>query len=343
MRLPNTAHTRRPWRIHELTPDFRVEDVWALPTPGGPDDLSRLVQQIATGLDVSGISRLLFAVRWKLGALLGWDTESSGIGTRVQTLRDRLPTDLRDAPRGPDFGPFRSLYQLDDEWAAEIANSTVHGVIHIGWVPDEAGGYRGQMAVLVKPNGPLGAAYMAAIAPFRYSIVYPALMRTIGRQWRPQAHAVPVPDSIAALKLLDRVDYQDAFALTTSARLTPEEWMRLFLESSQSTLGAVVGAVFKVLRFGSDSPGSDDPWRGWQVLHSGPEVFVLGTDLGIGLTARLIAHTRPREVVIATQDRLDSATARAVWRVIAPIHRRAAVAFLSHAATLAEKHHAAPN
>ncbi|MDF2703344.1 MAG: hypothetical protein K0S10_2290, partial [Rubrobacteraceae bacterium] len=31
MRLPNTAHTSRPWRIHELTRDFRLEDVWALP------------------------------------------------------------------------------------------------------------------------------------------------------------------------------------------------------------------------------------------------------------------------------------------------------------------------
>jgi uncharacterized protein DUF2867 len=35
VRLPNSAHTSRPWRIHELTHDFRLEDVWALPTPGG--------------------------------------------------------------------------------------------------------------------------------------------------------------------------------------------------------------------------------------------------------------------------------------------------------------------
>jgi hypothetical protein len=27
MRLPNTAHTSRPWRIHEFTRDFRLEDV----------------------------------------------------------------------------------------------------------------------------------------------------------------------------------------------------------------------------------------------------------------------------------------------------------------------------
>jgi hypothetical protein len=101
-------------------------------------------------------------------------------------LRDRLPVDLRDAPSGPEFDalPFTSLYLLDDEWAAEIVNRTVHGVMHIGWVPDPAGGYRGQMAVLVKPNGLLGTAYMAAIAPFRHRIVYPPLLREMGRTWR---------------------------------------------------------------------------------------------------------------------------------------------------------------
>ena len=31
MKLPDTEHTSRPWRIHELTPDFRLEDVWGLP------------------------------------------------------------------------------------------------------------------------------------------------------------------------------------------------------------------------------------------------------------------------------------------------------------------------
>jgi hypothetical protein len=45
-------------------------------------------------------------------------------------------------------------------------------------------GYRGQMAVLVKPNGPAGRAYMAAILPFRHLIVYPAMLRDLGRRWR---------------------------------------------------------------------------------------------------------------------------------------------------------------
>jgi hypothetical protein len=196
MRLPASAHTSRPWRIHAIAPDFRVEDVWALPTPGGPDEFPRLLELVSSGDPERGSSALvrwLFALRWKVGVLLGWDDRASGAGTgagtgaRVPTLRDRLGADLRDGPRGPAMPgalPFSPLYLTDDEWAAEIANRTMHGVLHLGWVPDGADGYRGQMAVLVKRNGLLGHAYMAAILPFRHLIVYPAAMRQIERQWQ---------------------------------------------------------------------------------------------------------------------------------------------------------------
>jgi hypothetical protein len=195
MRLPDSEHTSRDWRIHELTEDFRLEDVWALPTPGGPDDFPRLVQ-LAASLDPAESSspavRILFDIRWKLGGLLGWDDSDSGIGSRVPTLRDRLPADLRDGPSGPKFAlPFDPLYLLEDELAAEIANKTMHGVLHLGWVEDGSGGYRGQMAVLVNPNGLFGTAYMAAIAPFRHLLVYPRAMTEFGRAWR--EHAKPAP------------------------------------------------------------------------------------------------------------------------------------------------------
>ncbi len=188
MRLPNTAHTSRPWRIHELTRDFRLEDVWELPGRGGPDDFSRLVELIASMDPSKGSSRAaraLWAIRWKLGELLGWDDPDAGLGSRVPTLRDRLPVDLRDAPPGPEFDslPFTPLYLTESEFAAEIANRTMHGVMHIGRVPDGSGGYRAQMAVLVKPNGLFGAAYMAAIRPFRHLIVYPAVMRDRRDLW----------------------------------------------------------------------------------------------------------------------------------------------------------------
>ena len=96
-------------------------------------------------------------------------------------MRARLPEDLRGTVADVDFGslPFVPLYRTDDEFAAEISNRTMHGVMHIGLVPDGEGTYRGQMAILVRPNGVLGKGYMAAIKPFRYLIVYPAMMRQI--------------------------------------------------------------------------------------------------------------------------------------------------------------------
>ena len=213
LRLPRTAHTSRPWRVHELTEDFELEDVWELPTPGGPDGLARLVQQFASPGGDEGfpiVFRGLFALRWKLGKLFGWDEPGSRVGERVRSLRERLPADLRAAPRGPDLravpgrradpgGPpvFSSVYQTRDEWVAEISNRTVHSALHIGWVPDSSGGgYHAQMAVLVKPNGRFGKAYMVAIKPFRYAVVYPLLLRSIGRQWQTQAagsHGAALP------------------------------------------------------------------------------------------------------------------------------------------------------
>lgn len=184
MKLACTEHTSRPWRIHELTRDFRLEDVWALRAPGHPDDFARLVAALAGGDpadSASPIVRGLFALRWKLGEWLGWDQPSTGVGRRVGSLRARLPEDLRRHP-GPEFTgtPFTALYLLEDEFAAEMGNQTVHGVLHLGWLPQQQ---RAQMAVLVKPNGLFGSAYMAAIKPFRYLAVYPVMLRELEQQW----------------------------------------------------------------------------------------------------------------------------------------------------------------
>jgi hypothetical protein len=188
MKLPNAAHTSRPWRIHEIVPDFRLEDVWALPTPGRADELPVLVEGFASADPAKMLpraARALWSLRWKLGRLAGLDEKGSGVGSRVTSLRERLPDDLR-ATTGPEFEtlPFTSLYLTDDEFAAEIANQTMHGVLHLGWVADGSGGYRGQMAVYVRPNGLLGNAYMLAIKPFRHFIVYPQMFGAMERRWR---------------------------------------------------------------------------------------------------------------------------------------------------------------
>jgi Protein of unknown function (DUF2867) len=196
MRLANTAHTSRPWRIHELVPDFRLEDVWALPTPGRADEFPILVEGLAAADPAetpSRSARALWSLRWKLGEVLGLDDPGSGLGSRVATLSDRLPEDLRAAP-GPEFKtlPFTPLYLTDDEFAAELANRTMHGVLHLGWVPEgTSGGYRGQLAIYVKTNGLLGQAYMAAIRPPRHLIVYPPMLRAIERRWRDRGDREP--------------------------------------------------------------------------------------------------------------------------------------------------------
>ena len=194
-RLANITYTDRPWRIHEVAGDFTVEDMWSFRTPGaGPDDFPTMLAAMlaAGGPDsVSTPVRFLFAVRWKLGALFSWDKPSAGLDRRVASLRDRLPSDLRDAPRGAESlaPPFTPVYELDREAVREIANRTVHSLMHLTWVQSARNGeYELQMAVLVKPNGRFGLLYLAAIAPFRYLIVYPALTQHWERAWRDRGH-----------------------------------------------------------------------------------------------------------------------------------------------------------
>jgi len=204
MRVPNAAHESRPWRIREFTPDFTLEDVWALPASGGVDDFQTLLDLMASSDPVSSNSlptRVLWRLRDLLGAVFrlgrisppGDGDEDAGKlpipGTNETSLAGRLPDDLRGTAAGMRFGslPFAPLYRTDDEFAAEVSNQTVHGVMHLGWADQGDGRYQGQMAVYVKPRGRLGQGYMALIKPFRYLIVYPALMRQVERTWNARA------------------------------------------------------------------------------------------------------------------------------------------------------------
>jgi len=199
MKLDAAAHKSRPWRIHEVVDDFDLADVWALPTPGGPDDLACLAQMIAS-TDESFMSnpwvRVLFSIRMKLGAWFGLDAETDAPGT--WSLRSRLPSDLRDGPRGPDvitLVPFPSVYLTDSEWVAECSSRLVHMVQHVGWVQDGSGAYRGELATLVRPRNRFGKLYMRAIAPFRRFIVSPAQVRSIAREWEQaiESHRLEAP------------------------------------------------------------------------------------------------------------------------------------------------------
>ena len=101
--------------------------------PGGPDDFHRLVEGMAAGDPSEGSSpavRALFAIRWKLGELLGWDRRRTASARACRRFATACPPTCATARPGPDFDalPFDPLYLLDDEWAGEIANRTMHGV-----------------------------------------------------------------------------------------------------------------------------------------------------------------------------------------------------------------------
>jgi hypothetical protein len=201
MRLPNSAHESGPWRIREIAPDFTLEDVWALPVRGGAEDFETLLETTASFDPANSDSlpaRFLWDFRDRLGSWFGLGRISAPVdggdgaagrlpipGTNETSLAGRLPDDLRDTAADLRFesAPFEPLYRTDVEFAAEVSNRTMHGVMHLAWVDQGKGRYQGQMAVYVKPRGPLGKGYMALIKPFRHWVVYPALMRQIERTW----------------------------------------------------------------------------------------------------------------------------------------------------------------
>jgi len=196
-RLPNSAHEAGPWQIKAIVPDFTLEDAWALPVAGGADDFPALVELFAASDPTQAESlptRFLWALRDRLGALFNLgriSTPNAGEagppipGTEETSLAGRLPGQLRGTAANVEFAalPFVPLYLTPTEFAAEIGNQTMHGVMHLAWAERGEDAYQCQMAVYVKPRGQLGRAYMAAIKPFRHLIVYPALMRQSERTW----------------------------------------------------------------------------------------------------------------------------------------------------------------
>jgi hypothetical protein len=201
MRIPTAVHQAHPWRIREIAPDFTLEDVWALPARGDAGDFQTLLA-VFTSLDFPGSAslptRVLWGARDRLGRWFGLGRISLPVdgtadaagrlpipGTNETSLTERLPADLRDTAK-LEFGstPFVHLYRTEDEYAAELSNRTVHAVLHLAWADQGGGRYQGQLAVYVKPRGLFGKAYMALIKPFRYAVVYPAMVREIERAWQ---------------------------------------------------------------------------------------------------------------------------------------------------------------
>ncbi len=186
MRIDPAEFRARPLRVHALLHDVPLEDAWSIPLSGG--GAGRTVQDVRSVLlagreAAPAVVRGLFRLRSRIGALFGWDHERPA--RSGESYADRLsPADRAQSLVAPGTrdGSFRLLYRFEDEQLGELRNATVHAFASLSIRPTP-GGYLAYLGVFVRPVHRFTALYMAAIAPFRRLIVYPALIRTVQSAW----------------------------------------------------------------------------------------------------------------------------------------------------------------
>jgi hypothetical protein len=186
MRLPPREFRALTLRVHDVLHDVPLEDAWVMRLPGGGP--GRGMQELAALFSAAAGSapravQWLFRLRWRLGRWFGWDAPRPAWA--AETFADRLSPGDRArseaAPGTPD-GRLKLLYRFDDEQLSELRNGTVHAFLSLSLRPAPEG-YLGYLAVYVRPVQRFTRLYMAAIAPFRRLVVYPAIVRGVERAW----------------------------------------------------------------------------------------------------------------------------------------------------------------
>lgn len=192
MRLPLSAQAEHPWLVHDLASDFTLDEVWEFPIAA---DASRgetfrrfcAQEDAARAEPLPWPAEWLLRLRFWLGEKLGLDGNSRALpipGCVETSVWERLEPEHRKPLQTPDGRlPFRVVYDLDTERLLEFSNSTVHGLLHLGWVRKSGNLHAPRMAVYIKPRGWFGRAYLALIYPFRVLVVYPAILRASTRRW----------------------------------------------------------------------------------------------------------------------------------------------------------------
>jgi hypothetical protein len=134
----------------------------------------------------------------------------------------------------------------------------------------------------------------------------------------------PLPEATRALSLLPRVDYADAFRLTTqrAAQRTGEGWARAMLEDAPAATRQALREGWRTL--GLRLGAAEDPARvlGWPVSESTPDHAVLAADSRLGMRAELVFLREPGALRFSTLITLRNPLARLVWSAIARKHRR---------------------
>ena len=184
MRAPRAEYLSLRLRAHELLHDVPLYDVSVVDLPGGGAGRSVAdIRALDAATAPSHITNALYGVRHVLGRVFGWDRvlmrPEESLLSRMSE-RDRRDSEI--TPGTPD-GQFLLLYQFPNEALSETRNATVHGYVCTA-LERTATGYRLYWGVYVLPVSWLTQPYLIAIEPFRRFLLYPAMLRRIGRAWR---------------------------------------------------------------------------------------------------------------------------------------------------------------
>ena len=143
---------------------------------------------------------------------------------------------------------------------------------------------------------------------------------------------VATPQDARALSTLPRIDYEDAFAVDTDVRRTPEEWVGAVLQDAPSRVRRRLWLGWTALGLKLGPPWSAERVLGWNVDHSDEEFVLLAADSWLGFRGQLLFRSEPRGLLFATFVQQTNPAVRALWGAITPRHVHVVRSLLTHAA-----------
>jgi len=200
MQVDKKIHILRSWKVNEITGDFVLWDVWEVPISADNSNTENFQAFYRVAVETfkkmqknNSPAGLLFTIRHWISRVFPLDQnintlpipgcEERSVGTRLMEIdrhksKKGIPIEFHTG--GLAFLP---VYLFDDESLHEISNDTVHALIHVGWIKKGDDTFTATLAIYVKTRGLCGMVYIKLIGPFRHYIVYPAMMKTIKKEW----------------------------------------------------------------------------------------------------------------------------------------------------------------
>src|SRR5437660_11001090 len=103
----------------------------------------------------------------------------------------------------------------------------------------------------------------------------------------PMASQEQVPSAVAALALLDRCSYEDAFGVAVASRRAPGAWARLIVDAAPAPLLRFIHVAQSTLLGLELAPPDASHPLGWTIAREDADMLVLAAD-GPGGAARII-------------------------------------------------------